>query len=275
MGFSTRLLLISSLLFTWALACSGKNERGMNAEEKKELQRVGKLADSARKAFFQLVESGDSDLYMIKVGRYFRSTYHITEMGQGRSEPYTDTFIIRDVYKARNSQEKHTSYYFEVHLPRATTPTRQVFEFQKARQKLEQLFAEALEKGDINRPTGVYIGYQKDFVLDKDGNNTPTPLLRAMLLRSEVIIEGRHINRADPVLLPRGRKGVVSIILTDEGARKMERMTAAHQGWKMAIIADGWVLVAPVIQDRMGKYLQITMPGWAPFDADQTSSRKE
>ena len=77
-------------------------------------------------------------------------------------------------------------------------------------------------------------------------NETPYTLEPTVLMTGEVITDARH--RPGQV----GESPYVAVTLTSAGATLFERLTGDNVGRRMAIVLDGKVQSAPVIQDRIG-----------------------
>ena len=96
---------------------------------------------------------------------------------------------------------------------------------------------------------------------DKNGTFRPN------FVAKKVELSGEEISRATVYKDDVGRVSI-SLTFTDDGAKIMERLTKKYKakgsmnigdrGRELAIVFDGDVLSAPVIQDEIGKYAEIT-----------------
>ncbi|MEM0897594.1 MAG: protein translocase subunit SecD, partial [Verrucomicrobiota bacterium] len=78
-------------------------------------------------------------------------------------------------------------------------------------------------------------------------------------------VEGKHVKSAFPYL---DVAYAVSVKLNDEGGEIMRNLTAQNVGRRLAIVMDGEIISAPVIQGRFSSEFQIT----GDFDYDEANS---
>jgi bla regulator protein BlaR1 len=88
--------------------------------------------------------------------------------------------------------------------------------------------------------------------LPDPGSNKPLRLLKPVLL------DGRDVARAYPST---GHEPAVGIDLTDEGGKKLKKITSENINHRLAIIVNGKVLSAPTIRSTIAKSLIITAGG--------------
>jgi len=85
----------------------------------------------------------------------------------------------------------------------------------------------------------------------KDGQEKTLRVMR------EAIITKEDIVRALPQYDHKGRP-ILAITLTEAGAQKMRAATAKHRGDRMAMIAEGEIITAPIIQGEFGGSFEIS-----------------
>ena len=78
-------------------------------------------------------------------------------------------------------------------------------------------------------------------------------------LEREVVLDHRDIASARSSPGP-GLGTSLTIHFTPEGAEKVERITAANTGRRLAFIVDSRAIAAPVIRERIGGSVCITLP---------------
>ena len=115
-----------------------------------------------------------------------------------------------------------------------------VLELRKVHPKSNSL-APAVEKGDTIEPG--YKLYPYNWVND-DGKK----IAEKLLLSKRNDIKGKHVKRAWP---DQGRAGVINVTLTSTGGKYMRRLTDRMEKGvdRLAIVLDGQVKSAPVVQD--------------------------
>jgi len=115
----------------------------------------------------------------------------------------------------------------------------------------EHSLEEAL-RGQI--PEGSYIAYETR--LDREsGRRTSIPIL----LKSRPVLTGDAIEDAKVSISDRFGEAYVSLKFNAQGAQEFERITAENVKRRLAIVLDGVVYSAPVIQERIsGGNAQIT-----------------
>jgi protein-export membrane protein SecD len=85
------------------------------------------------------------------------------------------------------------------------------------------------------------------------------------ILRSPVQMSGRHLEKVQPEMDEYGAP-IVDFKLTPEGRELFSSVTGANIGKRLAILLDGKVESAPVIQDRIRSYGRITLGAGASFE---------
>jgi preprotein translocase subunit SecD len=116
----------------------------------------------------------------------------------------------------------------------------------------EQQRVEEALKGKI--PDGDEILYERK-VNKSTGEVTRLPLL----LKKQVLLTGEALTNAEVRIGSQFSEPYVSIAFDQEGARLFERITAANEGKRLAIVLDDTVYSAPVIRERIaGGQAQIT-----------------
>lgn len=115
------------------------------------------------------------------------------------------------------------------------------------------------EKGDLDKalageiPPGDIIMYGKPQVVN--GKTVRQPYL----LKKRTELSGNEVADARVSIDPRFNEYAVTLKFNSKGARKFDRLTAAHVGERFAIILEGVVQSAPVIRERIpGGTAQIT-----------------
>jgi protein-export membrane protein SecD len=99
--------------------------------------------------------------------------------------------------------------------------------------------------------------------LRPDGSGTRW---RSYFLRKEVGLTGDFITDAEVSWDPQTGHPEVSLTFDEEGARRFAKLTGASIGRKLAIVLDGVVNSAPVIEGRItGGHARITLGGGDPF----------
>lgn len=93
-------------------------------------------------------------------------------------------------------------------------------------------------------------------------NGRPTRLL--YLLKKKVQLDGSHLTDARPNY-DQYHKPIVDFTLDREGGRIMSRISGPNIGKPLAIVLDGRVESAPVIQSKLRDKSQITLGGGATF----------
>jgi preprotein translocase subunit SecD len=89
----------------------------------------------------------------------------------------------------------------------------------------------------------------------------------AMLLVEPAVMTNEHIAGAKAALNKHDKMPVVQVVLTEEGKAIFAEVTAENTKRRLAIVVDGVVVSAPVIQERIsGGKLQIALGGHATFD---------
>lgn len=86
---------------------------------------------------------------------------------------------------------------------------------------------------------------------------TTTPGGQALWVAPEVRLTSADIARAEAGTSPDAGP-FVSIVLTDDGARKMAELSAAQDHKPIALMLDGKVIWAPVVKGSIGKEVRLT-----------------
>lgn len=68
-----------------------------------------------------------------------------------------------------------------------------------------------------------------------------------MLVSRDVIVDGRDLQNASIGIDDDGRR-MIMLLFNQDGARRFGRATAAHQGRRLAVVFDGQVLSAPIVE---------------------------
>src|SRR5262245_50871004 len=90
---------------------------------------------------------------------------------------------------------------------------------------------------------------------------------RVVWVSPTVSLTSADIERADPITMPDGKKAI-SIELTDGGAEKMRRLSAAQMDKLIAMVLDGKLIWAPRVRSEIGKRGVITGNGENGLDDD-------
>ncbi|HUQ02534.1 MAG TPA: hypothetical protein VM261_08575 [Kofleriaceae bacterium] len=112
-------------------------------------------------------------------------------------------------------------------------------------------------------PDGFEIRYER--VEPYPGGEQREPMYRTYLVSEDDVLGNEHIAAAQIEHDPNTMVPEVRVVLTDEGARRFGDATAAGVGQKLAILLDGDVKSAPIIQSAIrGGEVSITMGGTDP-----------
>ncbi len=107
------------------------------------------------------------------------------------------------------------------------------------------------------------IGYE--YVVPQGAQRKKEPYWRSYYLQKQVELGGSAVSSANVFWNPTTNAPEVLVTFNRWGGRRFGDMTAAHVGWKMAIILDGKINSAPVIQGAIrGGRSTITMGGSDP-----------
>ena len=108
-----------------------------------------------------------------------------------------------------------------------------------------------------------------ELVFGAKSEGTGAQLFRSLyLLRREPFITGEQLENATAGRDPQYRQTIVSFTLSRRGGRIFDRVTAENIGKRIAIVLDGQVHSAPVVQGRIGASGQIEM-GQSPIEEAQ------
>ncbi len=124
----------------------------------------------------------------------------------------------------------------------------------------------ALEKFTAGKaPEGDEYGVEKVEALAPDAKSPPcdVPYYRTLTLHAKTEVTGDQLTDARVQLDSSGgiQKPVVGFTLDREGAEKFGELTGANIGKRLAIVLDGMVNSAPVIQSKITDSGQITLGG--------------
>jgi len=115
----------------------------------------------------------------------------------------------------------------------------------------------AMDTVEASLPQGVMLRWQANTV--SQGGNV---YRRLYVLQSEPLITGEYLADAGPAQRdPTYNEPIVPFEMTRQGARIFERQTSRNVGEQMAIVLDGRVQSAPVIQQTLSRRAQIELGG--------------
>src|SRR5262245_20371410 len=80
---------------------------------------------------------------------------------------------------------------------------------------------------------------------------------QAVWVSPAVSLSSADISRAEPITTSDGKKAV-AVELTDQGAEKMRRLSAAQLNKLIAMVLDGRLIWAPTVRSEMGKQVVLT-----------------
>jgi hypothetical protein len=115
----------------------------------------------------------------------------------------------------------------------------------------------------LKLPEGDSIGFERMDRYDEDTGSYSDIGYRTFLLVTTPVLDERDV--ADAIARPQddsrgGKQWVVMLEFTHDGSERFEEYTAAHVQRRFAIVTDGMVMSAPVIQAKIaGGTAQITM----------------
>jgi hypothetical protein len=92
------------------------------------------------------------------------------------------------------------------------------------------------------------------------------PLAPMVAVSREVLLDENDIERVMPLTDPATMERKVGITMSDAGSRRLEKVTGDNIGRRMAIVFDGKILIAPVINSRIARSLEISMPHAKPAE---------
>ncbi|HTM22344.1 MAG TPA: hypothetical protein VL172_17610, partial [Kofleriaceae bacterium] len=115
-----------------------------------------------------------------------------------------------------------------------------------------------LRRPDLMPPAGTHIAYEARTEPDEE----PNLRARTYLVFDQVHLDGGDVAGADFQLDPQMGRPVVMLTFTREGGERFGDLTAGSVGHKLAIMLDGTITSAPVIQSAIrGGRSMITMGG--------------
>jgi preprotein translocase subunit SecD len=79
---------------------------------------------------------------------------------------------------------------------------------------------------------------------------TVTGTKSKVYLHKEAPITNKDIARAEP-RTDNGNKPAVQIVFTEEGRKKLAKLTEEHQGRPLAVMVNGKVICAPIVRDKI------------------------
>jgi preprotein translocase subunit SecD len=90
---------------------------------------------------------------------------------------------------------------------------------------------------------------------------------KLLSVRRGVLLDESDVAAVRPVVDPKSHDHRIDLDLTDEGARKMERITRENIRRRLAIVLDGKLLMAPTISGVITHTIDIA---FSPFQSPQT-----
>ncbi len=140
-----------------------------------------------------------------------------------------------------------------------------VFLRAKIRADLEKFFADL--KGDMAMPSDREIGYEE--MSPREDTRTAAPpekFWRTYLIQRRAQVTGEYLANSELSWDGQTNQPEVSFTMDRNGTALMEKLTGENIGKKMAIVLDGKINSAPVIQSQIGERGRITLGGYGdPF----------
>src|SRR5690606_17269509 len=102
------------------------------------------------------------------------------------------------------------------------------------------------EKLKAQLPAGTMISFEKE--VDRRGGDVR---ITPYLLKAKTELTGSALENARVTSNPTTQRPQVSLVLSKEGAEAFEAITAENVGKRLAILLDGVVISAPVINERI------------------------
>ena len=97
---------------------------------------------------------------------------------------------------------------------------------------------------------------------------------RSWVLAGQPSLTGERVDNARVVQVPELGTYMVAVELDEDGTRSFEELTAAHVGERVAIMLDGMVNSAPVIQEKIsGGHLRISLSQGRTAQENQQEAR--
>ena len=115
------------------------------------------------------------------------------------------------------------------------------------------------EKGDLDKALQGVIPAGDIIMYGASEERNGKPFKQPYLLKKRTELSGTEVSDARVSIDSRFNEYAVTLKFNSKGARKFDRLTAAHVGERFAIILEGSVMSAPVIRERIaGGSAQIT-----------------
>jgi preprotein translocase subunit SecD len=115
------------------------------------------------------------------------------------------------------------------------------------------------EKGDLDKALSGQIPSGDVIVYGKAENRNGQMVRQPYLLKKRTELSGSEVSDARVSIDSRYNEYAVTLKFNNKGARKFDKLTAAHVGERFAIILEGVIQSAPVIRERIaGGTAQIT-----------------
>ncbi|HTL38795.1 MAG TPA: hypothetical protein VL326_36945 [Kofleriaceae bacterium] len=181
-------------------------------------------------------------------GLTFREVVTASEMQQLADLVPREHFEVDQWRPDEGPSEVHTDYYL----------------FAPTREELDTLFASARDKG-WQLPAGVHIAYEKtrSYETNREG-------YRSYVVRDEAALDGSFIARAERNYDPNTNRPIVMLDFNRAGARIFGDVTARIVGNKLAVLVDGEVRSAPIINGAIrGGRASVTMGGRDPIEQEK------
>ncbi len=126
---------------------------------------------------------------------------------------------------------------------------------EEAMKKLQELGVQMVQGAVISRqniPTNFVLPADSDWYPLYENDDYGIPRLRGWyVLKKETVLDGTYMDRAQPDMNPTTGQPVVSFSLTLEGAEIFADVTRNNVGRRLAIVLDGRVKSAPVINSEI------------------------
>lgn len=110
--------------------------------------------------------------------------------------------------------------------------------------------------------------YQRSIRLSNEATREPALVNPETNRPFKTILDGTEIIAAEAQIEPNSGAWIIEITFSDEGAALMEDHTVSHVGEALAIVLDGAILTAPVIQSR------ISSPIWLQGNYTEADARE-
>lgn len=110
--------------------------------------------------------------------------------------------------------------------------------------------------------------YQRSIRLSNEATREPALLNSETNRPFKTILDGTEIIAAEAQLDPNSGAWIIEITFSDDGSARIEDHTVSHVGDALAIVLDGAILTAPVIQSR------ISSPIWLQGNFTESEARE-